>query len=131
MNTSSNNSSDTKVINLLELNNEDINSILKITDLENEFDIYQDKRGNLVFDINRTLYINVDKSILLTFLCDCEMHWTLISYRIYGTTRLAWLLWKLNDVGPDTIFNAKNPGDQILYLPKQYVDTLVANINDF
>ena len=89
---------DTLPISLMQLDNADINVTLKITDLENIFGVYQDKRKNLVYDINETLYINVDKSILSTFICDCDMHWTLISYKLYGTTRLAWLLWKINDV---------------------------------
>lgn len=124
-------SSNAKTITLLTLDNDEINSQLKITDLENMFDIYQDKRKNLVFDINKTLYINIDKSTLPQFTCDCVMHWTLISYRIYSTTRLAWLLWKLNDVGPLDIFNAKQPGDKILYLPQQYVDDIVSDLNNF
>lgn len=122
-------SSDT--ITLMELDNDDINSTLKITDLENMFDIFQDKRGNLVFDVNKTLYINVDKDVLPEFICDHEMHWTLISYKLYSTTRLAWLLWKINDIGPADIFTAKQPGDKIKYLPAQYVDNIVSQLNNF
>ena len=118
-------------ISLLELDNSDINRTLKITDLENIFNVYQDKRKNLVFDINNTLYINVDKSTLPIFICDCDMHWTLISYKIYSTTRLAWLLWKINDIQPENIFDIKHPGDKILYLPKEYVNDIVSTINEF
>lgn len=122
---------DTKTTNLFNLNNDDINEDLKITDLENIFDVYADKRNNLVFDLNKTLYINIDKSSLPVFICDHAMQWTLISYKIYGTTRLAWLLWKINDVGLEHIFDTKNPGDRILYLPTQYVDNIVSDINKF
>ncbi len=123
--------SDTQTTTLFGLNNDDINKNLKITDLENIFELYQDKRGNLVFDLNSTLYINVDKSTLPEFTCNHQMQWTLISYKIYGTTRLAWLLWKINDVGIENIFETKQPGDKIKYLPKQYVDNIVSNINNF
>jgi hypothetical protein len=59
------------------------------------------------------------------------MHWPLISYKLYGTTRLVWLLWKLNDIEPTNIFDIKYPGDKILYLPKEYVDNIVSTINNF
>jgi hypothetical protein len=62
--------SDTQTTTLFGLNNDDINQNLKITDLENIFELYQDKRGNLVFDLNSTLYINVDKSTLPEFTCN-------------------------------------------------------------
>lgn len=104
---------------------------LKITDLENMFDVAMDNKGKYVYNFNKGLYIRVDKSKLPKFTCDCEMHWTLISYKIYGTTRLAWLLWKLNDIDAANIFKAKQPGDEIYYLPNRYADGIVADINDF
>jgi hypothetical protein len=39
-------------ISLMQLDNSDINASLKISDLENIFGVYQDKRGNLVYDLN-------------------------------------------------------------------------------
>ena len=104
---------------------------LKITDLDNFFDVMIDKRGNTVYDLNKTLYIDVDPKLLPEFECTHEMHWTLISHKIYGTTRLAWLLWKLNRVDASTIFIAKQPGDKVKYLPKQYVDSIVGELNEF
>ena len=102
---------------LVDLDIEETGRYLKITDLENIFDIHVDKRGNAVFNMNETLYINVDRNSLPSFTCTSEMHWTTISYAIYGTTRLAWLLLKLNNVEPIELFNAKQPGDKILYMP--------------
>lgn len=116
---------------LVDLDIDEVNSYLKITDLENLFDVFIDKRQNVVFDVNKTLYIDVDPSKLPEFVVDTPMHWTLISFKIYGTTRLAWLLWKLNRVDARTIFDAKQPGEKIKYLPKHYVDGIVADLNDF
>ena len=59
------------------------------------------------------------------------MHWTLISYKIYGTTRLAWLLWKVNNVPIADTFKAKQPGDIIYYLPKDYVQSIVSDMVEF
>ena len=77
------------------------------------------------------MYITVNKSSLPKFTCDYAMHWPLISYKIYGTTRLAWLLWKLNDVDLAGSLKKKYPGDTVLYLPSQYVDGIVSDINQF
>ena len=104
---------------------------LKITDLENIFDIYIDKRDNAVFNLNETLYINVDKNALPEHICTSEMHWTTLSYVLYGTTRLAWLLLKVNGVDATDIFKAKQPGEKIKYLPKKYMDSVVSQINEF
>ena len=77
---------------IADLDLSEFDKFLKIQDLENMFDIFEDSRHNRVYNLNKTLYIEVDLDKLPDFICDCEMHWPLISYRIYGTTRLAWLL---------------------------------------
>lgn len=104
---------------------------LKITDLENIFDVHIDKNGNYFYNINNSLYINVDENILNEYICSCSMHWPLISYKIYSTTRLAWLLMKLNNVECKDIFKKKEAGDKIKYLPKEYATNIVENINNF
>ena len=109
----------------------EFDSFIKIHDLENMFDVLVDKKGNRVFNLNKTLYVAVDTDKLPEFICDHEMHWPLISYKIYGTTRLAWLLWKLNGISAKDIFKAKQPKEAVKYLPKRYSDAIVANINDF
>ena len=116
---------------LVDLDIDETGRYLKITDLENIFDIFTDKRENAVFNLNESLYINVDRNSLPQHICTAEMHWTTLSYVLYGTTRLAWLLLKVNDVGPDEIFKAKQPGDKIRYLPKKYMDNVVSQINEF
>ena len=116
---------------LADLNDVGDMTYLKITDLENMFDIVEDDRLNNIFNLNKTLYVNVDKSKLSKFICDHDMQWPLISYRIYGTTRLAWLLWKLNDIDLPGTLATKHPGDEILYLPGKYADGIVASINEF
>ena len=116
---------------LFDLDDNDINAILKISDLENMFDIFVDKKLNNVFNLNTSLYVSIDKSKLPTFQCDHQMHWPLISYKIYGTTRLAWLLWKTNGTSVEDTFKAKQPGDIVYYLPQQLVQQIISNINDF
>lgn len=55
----------------------------------------------------------------------------MLSYKLYGTTRLAWLLMKLNDVDASNVFDQKMPGDKIWYLPRENVESIVADLNDF
>lgn len=117
-------------VHLIDLNDNDIEQILKITDLENMFTVHTDDKHNRVFNLNETLYINAAKSALEEYECKSEMHWTLLSYNIYGTTRLAWLLCKLNGVTASNIFKAKQPGDKVKYLSKEYVDSILNDIND-
>lgn len=52
---------------LFDLDDNDINAILKISDLENMFDIFVDKKLNNVFNLNTSLYVSIDKSKLPTF----------------------------------------------------------------
>lgn len=52
---------------LVDLDDDDMNAVLKITDLENIFDIYVDKKLNNIFNLNMSLYVHVNKSSLLTF----------------------------------------------------------------
>lgn len=117
-------------VHLIDLNDSNIQQFLKITDLENMFSIYEKKDGKRMFNLNETLYVVADLDALLQYECKSEMHWPLISYQIYGTTRLAWLLCKLNDVKAHDIFKTKLPGDKVFYLQQEYVDSLVNSIND-
>lgn len=114
---------------LVDLQLDEVNGYLKITDLENFFDVLEDKRKNTVYDLNSTVYLNVNPKELPTFVCDCVAQWPLLSYKIYGTTRLAWLLQKLNNASASDILQSKKPGDEVKYLPTQYVDGIVSELN--
>ena len=104
---------------------------IKITDLENIFNVYQDKNNNYFYNLNSTVYINANNDTLRTYICNYEMHWPLISYKLYGTTRLAWLLLKINNVQPKDIFKTKKPGDSIKYLTNESVNNLIQQLMEF
>jgi len=94
----------------------------KTTDLENLFDINQDSREMYGFNLNENLYIDVPESAIRIYDCQyAEMHWPLISYTLYGTTRLAWLLMKLNGVKAEDTFLPKRSADPIKYIGKEYL----------
>lgn len=99
-------------------------------DLENMFSIYVDKRGNYVFNLNETVYLNIDKSSILEHKLTHDMFWTTISYQLYKTTRLAWLLMKLNNVNGDNIFDSKKAGDTIYYVNEDTVGKIIQSIQE-
>lgn len=59
------------------------------------------------------------------------MHWPLISYIIYGTTRLAWLLMKLNNVDVKDMFTPKCASETVKYVNKETLPQLVKVINGY
>lgn len=113
------------------IDDSNIQKYLKITDFENFFNVFQDQNGNNFYNLNENLYFQVDKTTLPSMVCDCHCFWPLLSYKIYGTTRLAWMLMKVNDVNAANVFDAKEPGDIIYYVPKDAVEGIVADLNDF
>ena len=104
----------------------------KTTDLENLFDIRQDSRGLFIFNLNESMYLLIPDQACLFYTCQyAEMHWPLISYMIYGTTRLAWLLMKLNNVSVDAMFMPKYASEKVKYIDKSYLQQIVKTINGY
>lgn len=91
---------------------------LKVTDLENLFNINLDQKGNYVFNLNETIYLNIPKENLKVYIPDHPQFWPLISYELYKTPRLDWLLMKLNNVSTSDVFRPV-PATKIVY----YIDT--------
>ena len=52
-----------------------------------------------------------------------------MSYIIYGTTRLAWLLMKLNKVKAADVFAQLKAGTTVKYLTKDIVQKIIETIN--
>ena len=104
----------------------------KTTDLENLFDIRQDRLGMFYFNLNENIYFRVPESAFLTYACQyAEMHWPLISYTLYGTTRLAWFLMKVNDVRAEDMFIPKRAAEKVKYLDKSYLQQVIKTINGY
>lgn len=104
--------------------------VQKTTDLDGFFDIYTDRRGNLSFNLNETLFLKIDPSNFKTHICRSNQQWPLISYDVYGTTRLAWLLMKINDVTADDMFEPKHPGDAVYVIPTEILNTVLNYIKE-
>lgn len=106
---------------------------LKITDFENFFDFYADSKrlNNYVYNLNSTLYLNIPKENLTDYQLIHNLQWSLISYNVYGTTRLTWLLWKINNVDALHIFDTLPAGTIVKVLPMTDVQNIVKIINDY
>ena len=105
-------------------------SIYKITDFDHFFKVYIDKRGNYMYNLNETLYFDIaEDNNLPVYTTTHPMQWPLISYKIYQTTRLAWLLMKLNDVDITNVFDTIPSGKEIRYLPMDSVQSILSDIN--
>lgn len=115
-----------KIIDLIEQQTE--NDYLKISDLENMFDIYLDNKNNYKYNLNNTIYLN-DLNIQY-YILSTEAHWTTISYLLYGTTRLAWLLMKINNISAKDIFKKKYQGNIIKYISESNVQEIIQFLNE-
>ena len=104
---------------------------LRVTDFENFFSVYVDRRGNQSFNLNETLVLDFDRDVMPVYTCQAPMFWPLVSYNLYGTTRLAWLLMKLNDVRPADVFEKIPAGTKVRYAGNETVSELTRIINDY
>ena len=95
---------------------------VQITDLENIFNVYTDKNGNYYFNLNMSLYLSVTSDNISIYTCKSDLQWPLISYNIYGTTRLAWLLLKLNEVKPKDVFKILPAGTKVKCISNTLVE---------
>lgn len=101
----------------------------KITDLENVFNISIDKNQNYVYNLNETLVINIAESELTEIICDHPTYWTQLSYVLFGSTRLAWILMKINHVSALGMFEIIQPGDTVKVPSGEIVSRIVNAIN--
>ena len=94
----------------------DIDVKVDDNDFENFFQIYTDRKGNYSFNLNSTIYLSFSDDVYGHYTTKTDLFWTTISYNIYGTTRLAWLLMKLNDVKPESMFDVVKAATDVKYI---------------
>lgn len=109
-----------------------MDEILDGHDLEQMLNVYLDERGIWTMNINSSFYVlGLPDAVVSVYQPPTDMRWPSISYAIYGTTRLAWLLMKLNGVYGDTIFDAVPAGQLVRYLDKiKYVEPILGSIRE-
>lgn len=76
--------------------------------------------------LNRvTIPDSIDQTLLGTISLNKKLPWTTLSYQLYGTIGLWWLIFLLNK--PKNIFYAES-GSQYKYFLPVYVDSIISNI---
>lgn len=103
---------------------------LKIADLENMFEVYLDKKAKYMYNLNETLCFVGNNSELSMYKIDHDMFWPLVSYKLYNTTRYAWLLMKLNNVDGDHIFDILKAGTVVKYIEESNLSRILGIINN-
>lgn len=104
----------------MKLTDIDYDSQIKLTDFENFFEVH-DLNGVYRYNLNNTLFLNIADDQLLTYELKSYAHWPLISYQLYKTTRLAWLLMKINKVSCADTMKRYSPGEKIKYISSDNV----------
>ena len=107
----------------------DVDKSVKYSDFENFLDIYEDDSlpgSPYRFNLNSTVYfVGVPKS---TERITHDMFWTTLSYQIYGTTRLWWVLMKVNGVGMNKAFEPVRAGSAVKYIQKETLRGIITNL---
>lgn len=95
--------------------------------LENIFNVYVDGQNEYYYNILRTVNFegleNLEATYFDIHVFNEEDSWTVLSFKYYGTTRLWWLICKVNN-----IFNPfENPeiGTKLIILKPELVHGLV------
>jgi len=101
-------------------------------DMEQMLNAYLDDQNVWTLNINSSFYaVDIPEEVFSYYITTSELHWPTISYNIYGTTRLAWLLMKLNGIKDGNIFNRIPSGKAVRYLNKsKYVDPILAAVGN-
>ena len=107
----------------------DDDSSVKFTDLDNFFNIYQNPDAYFQYNINSTVYLDVPPSRLKTYVCQHDMHWPTISFNVYGTVHLAWVLMKVNNITPDIAFEIVPAGSEVKYLDRSDITTVIDGLS--
>jgi len=97
---------------------------------ENIFNVYQNDNSDYFYNIlaKTNFPANLDPSYYNVYTVPHgEMSYTLISYNLYGTTLLWWLICSVNNIQNPVFF--PQAGTQLKYLTPQYVRQILAQLN--
>lgn len=98
---------------------------LSNADLENALTVYVDKNNNYVFNLNETVNVVKPRNELETLIIEHPIHWSILSYKLYNTTRFAWLLLKINGISVKNMFSRIPAKTTVFYLSNSDVITIV------
>ena len=99
---------------------------LEIYRYENIFKVYQTSQSNAYFyNIIKSISVpgDISSQIFQTITLPNNMPYTTLSYNLYGTTYLWWLICILN--GIQNPFDINNAGTSVKVLKREYIKTVL------
>ena len=101
------------------------------TRYENIFDVYQTDDAEKYFYYNLSKRVNleignIDPEFLDYYICNGEQPLTTISYRVYGTIDLWWLVVTLNQLNPVQNVPA---GTALAFIKPEYINNVLQIVN--
>ena len=105
---------------------------LELYRYENIFKVYQTGDKNcFYYNILKTIQVpdNIDNQLFDIITLSKNTPLTTLSYNIYGTTYLWWLICIVNNIkNPFDLSSGKITGTQLKIIKKQYIKTILDNI---
>lgn len=112
-----------KIGQLDTLSNELYENIFKVSIVDNK-----DKSFYFYNILNTVIFPdNIDKDIFDIKILNVDTPWTTLSYQIYGSISLWWVIFLLNK--PNYIFLAK-AGRQYKYIKPEYIEFVLENLKN-
>jgi len=112
-----------KIEQLDTLSKELYENIFKISLINNK-----DKSFYFYNTLNRVIFPDsIDKDVFDIKVLNVDTPWTTLSYQIYGSISLWWILFLLNK--PEYVFLAK-AGKQYKYIKPEYVQSILENLSN-
>ena len=112
-----------KIEQLDTLSRELYENIFKVSLIDNK-----DKSFYFYNTLNRVIFPdNIDKDVFDIKVLNVDTPWTTLSYQIYGSISLWWVIFLLNK--PEYVFLAK-AGKQYKYIKPEYMQSVLQNLKN-
>ena len=119
-----------------QLKNNQISNLPKIASnrYENIFNVYtveKDNKNFYFYNLNNKIQLPVviGDEYLDTIVLDKTLPWTTLSYNLYGTMNLWYLIYILNHRGSTPSFTA-NISDTLIYIKPKYINSIISILNE-
>jgi hypothetical protein len=95
---------------------------------ENIFKLYQNENNQYFYNFKRSISFpdDIDDNLISEFVLDRTVPWTIISYNIYGTIFLWWVITELNKISNPVIL--PKIGTILKYIKPAYIDQILSYI---
>lgn len=113
------------------LTRDKITELTKLSEFDYEriFRMYQED-GYYIYNIIKQIHlpVNIDDNVTKNIIITGKMSWTQLSFEIYGTIRLWWLICSVNKILNPVIL--PKTGTALKVIKPEFVSTILNSIND-